>query len=299
MQRIEIKHLRLVDAIVGAGSLSAAAERLHLTQSALSHQLKNLEEYCGQELFLRQGKKMLLTSAGERLRETACQVISDMDVLGQDLQRIASGSEGRLRVSTECYTSFTWLPQVLPTFHSQYPNVSLDIRPKISESILNELSEGELDLAITMSRAPAQFESHALFKDEFVAFVHREHRLADQEQISAEDLLQEILLVCPVARKRLFQGLFYEVPHARPKVVELPLTEAIMGWCGANLGVSVMARWAGEPFMEDNNLVAVPLAMPWMRRMWNAVVLKQQQPDYVRGFIDLLKGVEVNKAFHK
>jgi LysR family transcriptional regulator, regulator for metE and metH len=295
MQRVDVKHFKLVRAIFEQGSLSGAARTLHLTQSALSHQLKILEEDCGQQLFLREGKRLLLTLAGERFLEAAHDVLSSLELLSQDLKQIASGETGRIRVSTECYTTFMWLPQILPLFQTRYPSVEIEVVPLISDVLLDELSAGKVDVAIRMSSAKPPYESHALFKDELKVYMHPAHELAKQENISAQDFADETLVVCPVARKRLLQGLFYDTQYTPKRIIDMPLNEAVLAWCAAKLGVCVMAEWAVTDMVAGYDLLAKPLAMPWMNRTWHAVTLNQKQPEATEYFIHLLRELKPSK----
>ena len=292
MQRVEVKHFKLVRAIYEQGSLSAAASTLHLTQSALSHQLKNLEEDCGQQLFLREGKRLLLTLAGERFLEAAHDVLPSLERLSQDLKQIASGETGRIRVSTECYTTFMWLPQILPLFQARYPSVEVEIVPLISDTLLDELSAGKVDVAIRMSSAKAPYKSHALFKDELKVYMHSAHKLVKQNTVSAQDLADETLVVCPVAKKRLLQSLFYDTDYSPKRVIDMPLNEAVLAWCAAKLGVCVMADWAVADMVARYDLVTKPLAMPWMKRTWHAATLDQTLPEATEYFIQLLSDLK-------
>ena len=296
MQRVEVKHFKLVRAIFEQGSLSSAASTLHLTQSALSHQLKNLEEDCGQQLFLREGKRLLLTLAGERFLEAAHDVLPSLERLSQDLKQIASGEMGRIRVSTECYTTFMWLPQILPLFQARYPGVEVEVIPLISDVLLDELSAGQVDVAIRMSSAKAPYESHALFNDELKVYMHPAHKFATQGSVCAKDFADETLVVCPVARKRLIQGLFYDTQYSPKRIIDMPLNEAVLAWCAANLGVCVMAEWAVADMVAGYDLITKPLTMPWMKRTWHAVTLSQQLPEATEYFINLLRELKPHKS---
>ncbi len=294
MQRLELKHFRLVQAIAEQGTLSAAATYLHLTQSALSHQLKQLEQECAQALFMREGRGLVLTFAGERFLQEANELLPHIERLSRDLKSIAKGERGRIRVATECYTTFMWLPKILPELKLRYPLVDVEVVPVISEHPLDELSEGKVDVAIRMSGAKAPYQSYPLFKDELKVYIHPEHRFSKLKQISAEDFSSETLVVCPVAKKRLMQGLFYKSEFAPERIVDMPLTEAVLAWSAANFGVCVMAEWAVADMMERYDLISRPLTMPWMKRTWHAVTLNQTLPESTRYFIELLRSLKLD-----
>src|SRR5512142_1531668 len=118
---LDVRHLTLVKAVAEEGSISRAGIHLHLTQSALSHQLRTIEDRLGVRLFLRQNKRMILSRSGERLLQSANQVLGELKQAEEDIRRIASHREGLLRISTECYTSYHWLPSVLRVFNTKFP----------------------------------------------------------------------------------------------------------------------------------------------------------------------------------
>ena len=110
---LEIRHLRLVAAVADVGSLTRAGDRLHLTQSALSHQLRDIEARLGAALFLRVGKRLVLTPAGERLLASASDVLERLEQAEQDIREMGRDRAGVLRLTTECYTCYHWLPPLL------------------------------------------------------------------------------------------------------------------------------------------------------------------------------------------
>src|SRR5262250_1430699 len=107
---LEVRHLKLVAAVADAGSLTRAGDRLHLTQSALSHQLRDVESRLGTPLFLRVGKRMVLTAAGSRVLRSADEVLHALAQTEDAVRRLAGGHASALRVSTGCHTAFYWLP---------------------------------------------------------------------------------------------------------------------------------------------------------------------------------------------
>ena len=124
---LEIRHLRLVEAVAEVGSLTAAADRLYLTQSALSHQLRDIEERLGAPLFLRRNRRMLPTAAGQRLIESARAVLGELARAETAVRELAGSGQGLLRVATECYTCYHWLPGVLREFGHAHPRVEVRI----------------------------------------------------------------------------------------------------------------------------------------------------------------------------
>lgn len=287
-RHLDIKHLRLLDAVMKNGNLSRAAKQLNLTQSALSHQLKNLEQNCQQSLFLRGGKKMVPTAAGERILESSRAILQELAILGEDLQGIADGTEGTIKLSSECYTSYHWLPKVVDQFAQEFPNVQVRISSPVSEDLLQQLANGQIDLAITMYAGPEKVNSYPMFSDELVLLVHPGNKLAKQKEVNREQLLQETLIAYPHGKEKLFKLLFGASDMSLPNVLEMPLTEGILEWCAAGLGVAVMARWAATRYIKERGLQAVSINVPGTIRTWHALTRKQEQPIYLQEFIDTI-----------
>ncbi len=289
IKRLEIRHFRLVKAIAQAGSLSAAAKELHLSQSALSHQLKVIEDSVQGALFLRHGKKMVINEPGRRVLQSADCILGELAAMSQDLVDIRQGDMAQIRLATECYTSFHWLPRVIPTFKKQYPGVQIKLQPDISNRLTSELEAGDLDIAIRMSPANDKFQNHILFSDDLVVAMAPSHELAKQESISTDELAKHHLLLYRNGKERLLRALFSEAQIASIDATEMPLTEGILEWCSAGLGVTIIARWAAQRWLNSNEVVIRPLQVEWVNRTWTAVTLKQEHPIYVKDFITLLQ----------
>src|SRR6185369_11546218 len=169
--KLEIRHLRLLAAIAETGSVTEAGRRLHLTQSALSHQLRDAEEKLGAALFLRLGKRMVLTPAGEKLLATAQKVLDDLRTAESQIEGLNGGTRGIIRISTECYTCYHWLPPVLKKFHHRFPKVELSIDAEYTHRPIEALLDGKLDVAILNCTPPprnASLRLMPMFEDELV-----------------------------------------------------------------------------------------------------------------------------------
>ncbi|MEZ0130006.1 AAA family ATPase [Flavobacterium sp. LBUM151] len=136
---MEIRHLRLIKAIVEEGSITKAIDKLHLTQSALSHQLKEAEYQLGTAIFLRMNKKLVLTKAGEKIYELANEILDKLAQTETQIKQMVFGEHGEIRISTECFSSYHWLPHVLKQFHLLYPNVELKIVTEATHIPLQKL----------------------------------------------------------------------------------------------------------------------------------------------------------------
>src|SRR5215469_3213209 len=148
VMNLEIRHLKLVAAVAETGSVTRAGHRLHLTQSALSHQLRDAEEQLGAALFDRKNGRMRLTSAGDRLLETARIVLTELERAGSEIQRSNGPWRGRLRISTQCHTAYHWFPPRLLLFQKKFPHVEVQLVLEAASNPFEALLDGKLDLAI-------------------------------------------------------------------------------------------------------------------------------------------------------
>src|SRR5690606_27107957 len=169
---MEIRYLRLIKAIVEEGSISRAIHRLNLTQSALSYQLKEAEIQTGTPIFYRRNKKLILTPVGKKLYSTAIKVLQEIDATEAEIKKLVTGETGVIRISTECYTSYHWLPEVLKRFNAEFPNVEVEIVFEATHRPIEKLIHGHLDIAVTSNpELKDKVEYIELFTDEMFAVV--------------------------------------------------------------------------------------------------------------------------------
>src|SRR5687768_10453206 len=167
--KLEIRHLQLVQAITEEGTVTAAAERLNVTQSGLSHQLREVEDRLGTPLFLRVNRRLALAPAGERLLESAKRVLEDLRRAEEDIDRLAAYQDGVIRVSTSCYTCYTWLPPLLAPFHERFPSVDVEIVPEAGKRAIEALLDRTIDFALVHEvRRDPRLRLVPLFEDEMV-----------------------------------------------------------------------------------------------------------------------------------
>src|SRR3954465_7290969 len=145
---LEVKHLRLVQAIQQERSITRAGTKLHLTQSAVSHQLKEIEDRLGTSLFLRARHDLALTPAGERVLSAAGTVLDELKRTEEDIAVLAGSPRGTVRISTQCYTAYHWLPQIVKKFSLKHPHVSVEIKVDATYRAIDALLEGALDVAL-------------------------------------------------------------------------------------------------------------------------------------------------------
>jgi LysR family transcriptional regulator for metE and metH len=289
---LEVKHLQLVEAVATYGTLTNASKYLNLSQSALSHQLNDLEHRLGTPLFHRVGRRLVATIAGDRLLDGAQRSLSVMRCTEESIRRIASGHEAVLRVTTECYTAYHWLPAILEAFAVRCPKVELQIVAGAARHPVKALLAGKVDIVLTYD-TPANdgLEVIRLFDDDMLVVMSPEHALADRQCIAAEDFADEHLLMynADPADSVVFRRVLNPAGIVPRKITGIQLTEAIVEMAKAGQGIAVLARWAVEPHLRGGSVIGVPLTSDGFRRTWNAVVIKQPStPLYVREFCRLL-----------
>jgi len=289
---MEIRHLKLVEAVAEEGSLTKAVDRLFLTQSALSHQLKEIETHLGAPVFHRVNKKLVLTGVGKIVLKTAKKVLKEIEDSELQVKSLVNGETGNIRLSTECYTCYHWLPPLLKEFHREFPNIDVSIFPEYTSNPIKELLRGKIDLAITS--APIEDSNiiyKELFRDEQVVLVSRDHPWADRTYVVPRDFATENLLLY---NKPLddsgFYHLFLEPEGVRPKkVTAIQLTEATIEMVKAGMGVKVMARWAVTPYYDPSKLATVKIGPKGLSRTWYVAMLKKEENSpYLDYFIEHL-----------
>jgi|SRR5579872_4858657 len=289
---LEIRHLQLVAAVADVGSLTRAGDRLHLTQSALSHQLRDIESRLGATLFRRVGKRLVLTPAGERLLESARDVLDRLQQTEQDIRRMTRERAGLLRITTECYTCYHWLPLLLLRYRKAFPRVEVRIDVEATHQPIQRLLAGKLELGIVSSDVTdTRLVSRTVFDDELVLIASKRHRFAQQAHVKLSDMRDETLFVYPPKEESgALQRVLLPAGAVPARIEEVQLTEAIFELVKAGLGVTILARWAVQPLVDAGALIARPLTARGLHREWKAVMPKDlADVDYVKGFVELLE----------
>jgi LysR family transcriptional regulator for metE and metH len=292
MYSLEVRHLALVAAITDQGSMTNAANHLNLTQSALSHQLRDIEDRLGVALFQRQSRKMLLTPAGERLLEAARSVLDELRRAEEEIRERSHQGDGVCRLSTECYTCYHWLPSRLKVFSQRYPGVEVRIVAEATRRPFQALLEGKLDLAIASTRIRNRKLTYKpIFKDELVIVVHPDHPFAKKPFVTAEDIASEHLITynAPKEDLTIFQEVLIPAGVTPRQFSRIELTEAVLEMVKADMGIGVLARWAAAPYLESGALKAVRLTRRGIHRTWCAVTIRSKSaPAYMAEFIKIL-----------
>ncbi len=259
---IEFRHLRTIKAIHDTGGLARAAEQLHITQSALSHQIKGIEDQAGVELFVRRSKPLKLSAAGMRMLAAAENILPQVAALEAEFSGLIQGSAGRLHIAIECHACFEWLFPVLEQFRKAWPEVDVDIRPGLAFDALPALRKEEVDLVVSSDPEDLpETDFTPLFDYEPVFVASKMHPLAQKEVIEAEDFRGETLITYPVDRARLdvFSELLTPAQIEPASVRQVELTAVILLLVASNRGVAVLPDWVVSQVRFNSDYVTRPL----------------------------------------
>ncbi len=266
---LEFRHLRTIKAVSDSGSLARAADQLNITQSALSHQIKGLEDQAGVELFVRRSKPMTLSAAGRRLLRLAEQVLPQVEATVEEFAQLRDGKTGRLHIAIECHACFEWLFPVLEKFRKAWPDVDVDIRPGLAFDALPALAREEVDLVV--SSDPENLDGTdftALFDYEPVFVASVNNPLAKKDYVEAADFRDQTLITYPVERTRLdiFSQLLMPAKVEPLAVRQVELTAVILLLVASNRGVAVLPDWVVREVRYHSDYVTRPVTKKGLTR---------------------------------
>lgn len=259
---IELRHLKTLVALRDTGSLVEAADRLFLTQSALSHQLKDLEDRLDCTLFVRKTKPPRFTSAGRRMLNLADEVMPMFKLAERDIARLAGGEAGRLHICIECHSCFQWLVPCMDKYRGNWPEVELDITGGFNFAPLPALVRGDLDLVITSDPVDLPGIAYVpLFRYEAMLAVGPQHKLSQRSFIEPADLRDEVLIMYPVERDRLdIFTRFLDPSDVEPQEIRTAeLTAMVVQLVASGRGVASLPNWSLAEYEPLRTVVAKSL----------------------------------------
>jgi LysR family transcriptional regulator, regulator for metE and metH len=275
-QFLDSRHLRLVAEVARTESVTRAADRLNVTQSAVSHQLRELEDRLGTPIFVRSGRRMLLTPAGRLLVDAAGQVLDAIGRVEAGVEQLARHESGELRVCTHCYTGYHWLPSIVEGLRQRFPTFELRIAPEFTADPIAALHDARLDVAIMNDdSSDKRLRYRELFDDEHVIVVAPSHRWADRAYVIPEDLTGEQLYLYSrsIDQSFIIQKVMRPLGIEPRRVTYLQLTEGIIEMVKAGLGVSVLPKWSIEHAIAAGGVKAVRITRSGVFRKWYAASL--------------------------
>lgn len=295
---IEFRHLRTIKAIHDHGGVARAADMLNITQSALSHQIKGLEDQAGVELFVRRSKPMKLSAAGMRLLRLAEQVLPQIESLSAEFAALRDGKSGRLHIAIECHACFEWLFPVLESFRKQYGDVDVDIRPGLAFDALPALMKEEVDVVISSDPEDLPGVTFTPLFDYSPVFVAAAtHPLAEKHFIEATDFRGETLITYPVERSRLdiFSQLLTPAKVEPAAIRQVELTAVILLLVASNRGVSVLPDWVVREVKYSSHYITRPLTAHKVSRTLYAATRSEDLDKPYMGELISLAGQEARR----
>ena len=291
---LERIHLAIIQEVEKQGSLTAAADVLCVTQSALSHSMKKLEGQLGTDIWLREGRSLRLTQAGQYLLAVANRVLPQLDLAEDRLKQFAQGERGTLRIGMECHPCYQWLLKIVSPYLAAWPDVDVDVKQKFQFGGIGALYGYEIDLLVTpdpLFKPGLHFEP--VFDYEQVLVVSSDHALAGHKHVNPKDLMSEVLITYPVAVDRLDVYTQFLLPAGisprRHKTIET--TDIMMQMVASGRGVAALPRWLALEYAEKMAVTAVKLGSKGIaKQIYLGARESELHTDYLQAFIALARG---------
>lgn len=288
---IERIHLAIIREVEQQGSLTAAAEKLFLTQSALSHSIKKLELQLGTDIWLREGRSLRLTQSGQYLLAVANRLLPQLSLAEERLRQFAQGERGTLRIGMECHPCYQWLLKVVSPYLADWPDVDVDVKQKFQFGGIGALFGYEIDMLVTpdpLYKPGLKFQP--VFDYEQVLVVHRQHALAESGYVVPEQLSSETLITYPVNIDRLdIYNQFLQPAGISPQVHKpIETTDIMLQMVASGRGVAALPRWLVEEYQHRFDVVPVRLGKQGIaKQIYLGIREADIQIDYVQAFIAL------------
>ncbi|HHK5577332.1 TPA: LysR family transcriptional regulator [Neisseria cinerea] len=289
---IELRHLKTLLALEETGSVSLAAKRVFLTQSALSHQIRMLENHYGAPLFERKSTPLRFTTVGERLLRLAHDLLPQVTDAERDLARIIEGEAGELRIAVECHTCFDWLMPAMGEFRPIWPQIELDIVSGFQADPIGLLLQHRADLAI-VSEAEKQngISFQPLFAYEMVGICAPDHPLAAKNVWTAEDFIGETLITYPVPDEMLDLPKKILIPkNINPPRRHSELTIAIIQLVASRRGIAALPYWTVMPYLEKGYVVHRQITDDGLQsKLYAAIRTEDTDKSYLNNFCQIIR----------
>lgn len=285
---LELRHLRTLAALHETGSVSRAAKRVHLTQSALSHQIKALQSHYGLPVIQRRGQSIELTDAGKHLVALAGKVLEEIQKTERDLAKISQQTSGSLRIVLECHTCFDWLMPLMDEFRLHWPDVELDLVSGFHADPVKLLEEGGADVVIgSEHKRQRGIVHHPLFRFEILAVLAPEHPLRAKRILHAADFADVTLITYPVPEDRIDLILNVLKPAGiQPQRRTAELTVAILQLVASRRGVAALPSWGIKNYVDHDYVIARRIGTNGLWSDLYASTLKETASrSYLRDFL--------------
>jgi LysR family transcriptional regulator for metE and metH len=255
---MELKHFRLIKTIAEEGSIANSSEKLFLTQSALSHQLRELEEQLGFKVFFRTRNKWELSEQGQELYQLAISIFATIDEGFKSIKHINDGAKGSVKIGTECYSFYHGLPGFIQKMAILYPDIDVDIVLDATNQPIPKLLSKEIDIAIVTTKPSSdELSVIELYEDEIMCIMNKEHRLVDRPHIEASDFSNMHLIIHSFPLESvLIHEHFLKPNRSTPKKISaIPFTSVALEMINANMGVMCIPEWSLSAFKLSDQII--------------------------------------------
>ena len=286
---MELKHFKLVRSIVEHGSLTKASKALFLSQSALSHQLRELEMELGEQVFIRNGNSMELTPVGKIILEESNQILNQISSLEFKIRQHRNKKHD-IQVGMETFTCYHWLPGAMKQFKEKFVGQGINVQPVSSKNVVESLENGSLDLVISNTLVRRDLiENIELFCDERVLVYPKDHRVAEQKNIQTSLLNNYSLIIHSHGDDKPFRNI-EGVKVESSEVLRAPTTQLILEMINESLGVSILPKWAISPYLDSyKNILIKSLTEPSDCKWYVNVSSGKKHIDSIEYLIRILK----------
>lgn len=287
---IDRQHLVILREVHRLGSVTAAAEHLNLTQSALSHTIHKFEDRHGIKVWIKQGRGLRLTQAGMALLDLARRVLPQLEHAEQTLRDFSTGRRGLLRIGMECHPCQKWLMRVITPYLSTWPDVEVEVCTAFRFDGIAALRDHDIDLLITPDPVlQPDLSFTPVLAYQLMAVMAQTHPLAHHDHLQPTDLATEELITVPVSQERLDIYTRFLIPsHCRPrKHKTAETTELILHLVAAGRGIGVLPDWLIADHASTLPIKALPLGTDGLHKDI-CIGVRRNDADlaYVRGFMD-------------
>lgn len=291
---LELRHLQTLIALAETGSMAAAASRVHLTQSALSHQIKALEAHYGCAFFRRKSSPLNWTPVGERLVALAYDVHRTVGDAEREIARLHEGRAGQLRIAVECHSCFDWLMPSMDVFRENWEEVELDLVSGFHPDPVGLLGENRADMVIVSRRKRRRdVVYHPLFRYMMPAILAKSHPLAAKKHLTAGDFAEETLVTYPIPDERLdIIRQVLEPANVRPARRTAALTEAILQLVASGRGIAALPAWAIQSYLDRDYVIGRPIGKNGLPcELYAATTNASARTAYLTDFIRTMREV--------
>lgn len=291
MAILERIHLIIIQEVAQKGSLTAAAQRLNLTQPALSHAIRKLEIQLGADIWRRTGRTLQLTQAGLQLLAVANRLLPQFIQAEERIRQFAKGERGKLRIGMECHPCYQWLLRVVAPYLDEWPRVDVDVRQKFQFGGIGALFSHEIDILVTpdpLFKPGLTFTP--VFDYEQVLVVGPDHKLRGLEFLTPQQLADETLITYPVPTERLDIYTQFLTPAGISPRQHKPIetTDIMLLMVAHGRGVAALPRWLAEEYAPTFNLKPLRLGKTGInKQIFLGLRETDADIDYIKGFIDL------------